>query len=513
VLRAICRAFHSAPTLSEVLHASVVWVRAAAGCEDAPVYISLPNAAGNLRLAISDGEPADLGRRRSARRRLVFETGKPFHLGLGTAGLVLSMCPLLAGEESTGVVEVVAPAHVINEREALLHAVFERIAVAVFDCQRREDLRRQLNAVVRPVRLMESLLSSGSPPAAVKAMVGMAFDRFEVPVAGWYGDETQPHLRLIAVRGLGTRRARELRHYLRMMPPWDPSSEGDRTELKTQFGRTTGQSTVRSISAGRGLLLVAGSAGWMDTDLRIMEEVLTDVLRHLATVKRAAKRSEDLDLGIAMTAHEIRRPLLGAKAAIEQVLLSEDSGPNREMLQRTRGELLELAHIADTLIRWSAGGGSIRRRPVRLAPIVQEAVDACPVQEGGRRVIVSVPPNVRVRADRRHLRLAIANVVRNALAYSPKETPVRVTVRSRGGVATVTVRDQGPGVPPEDEIRIFDPFVTGGVGRRGRDANGLGLFIARRVVEAHDGAIGIQSTGRGATFRIRLPAELERKPA
>jgi two-component system, OmpR family, sensor kinase len=71
-------------------------------------------------------------------------------------------------------------------------------------------------------------------------------------------------------------------------------------------------------------------------------------------------------------------------------------------------------------------------------------------------------------------------------------------------VVTVEVRDEGPGLPEGKEYQIFDPFVRGENGHRG--GRGLGLFIARRVVEAHGGTISAESDGKGAVFRVQLPA-------
>jgi signal transduction histidine kinase len=110
-----------------------------------------------------------------------------------------------------------------------------------------------------------------------------------------------------------------------------------------------------------------------------------------------------------------------------------------------------------------------------------------------------------VQADTGHLRSAVANVIRNALVYSPSESTVTVTVRSTDGRATLTVRDQGPGVPSAEQDSIFDPFIRGSAARLVRTGNGLGLFIARRVMEAHGGRIWLGSPRRGSVFHLELP--------
>jgi signal transduction histidine kinase len=110
-----------------------------------------------------------------------------------------------------------------------------------------------------------------------------------------------------------------------------------------------------------------------------------------------------------------------------------------------------------------------------------------------------------VQADGPQLRGAIGNVVRNALAYSPSSAPVTVVVEDRGAVVRVRVRDRGRGVPEEERHLIFDPFARGRAGNGVRDGRGLGLFIARRIIEAHGGCIGLRAARPGAEFCIELP--------
>jgi signal transduction histidine kinase len=95
--------------------------------------------------------------------------------------------------------------------------------------------------------------------------------------------------------------------------------------------------------------------------------------------------------------------------------------------------------------------------------------------------------------------------------YSPPGTHVKVRVGSETGTARVVVRDRGPGVPTVDKELIFDPFSRGRVGRQSRPGFGLGLFIARRVLEAHGGSIFVRPNRSGATFVVELPVPNERR--
>src|SRR5207249_78526 len=101
----------------------------------------------------------------------------------------------------------------------------------------------------------------------------------------------------------------------------------------------------------------------------------------------------------------------------------------------------------------------------------------------------------------------LANLLRNALVHTPAGTPIEVAVAQDDGTVTVSVRDHGPGLPPHSQANLFDRFWRAEGGReRGRAGAGLGLAIARGVVEAHRGQISAQDApGGGALFVVQLP--------
>jgi signal transduction histidine kinase len=99
----------------------------------------------------------------------------------------------------------------------------------------------------------------------------------------------------------------------------------------------------------------------------------------------------------------------------------------------------------------------------------------------------------------------LTNLVGNAVKYSPKGGPIEVALAAQDGRAVVTVTDQGLGIPPEDRLHLFEPFRRG-TRVRGIAGLGLGLAVARRIVEAHGGRIELDSAPRtGAAFRVSLP--------
>ncbi len=214
-----------------------------------------------------------------------------------------------------------------------------------------------------------------------------------------------------------------------------------------------------------------------------------------------------LEAALAWTAHEMRGPVLAARAALDRVSGNGTLSPqDRRLLARSRDVLGQLARQIDTVLRWAAGARRLRPRRLDLGKLVRGVADHAVLPADQERVSVLIQAGVTVRADAPLLRAAVADVVRNALDYSPPDSPVSVRVQERGSAVRIAVRDRGPGVPVDERPSLFEPFV------RGRNAprsagTGLGLFIARRVVEAHGGEVWLESGGGGTTVVLQLPSE------
>jgi signal transduction histidine kinase len=170
-----------------------------------------------------------------------------------------------------------------------------------------------------------------------------------------------------------------------------------------------------------------------------------------------------------------------------------------------------LTRLVDTLLRLARGdAGTLRLSPeaVDLGELTRDVVGSLGIlaEERQQRLTLIAPAGIRVAADRLVLRDAITNVVDNAIKYAPKQSRIEVAVARDGADATVSVIDEGPGIPPEHRERIFDRFYRVDEGRsRGMGGTGLGLAIAKWAVEANGGRISVDSAGRGSVFRMVLP--------
>jgi signal transduction histidine kinase len=347
-------------------------------------------------------------------------------------------------------------------------------------------------------------MAATTPEQATRSAVELAAERMGVPVGGWALSDDTSRLKLVGIRGLSPEAADAVLDRMTTIRRAEATSADGIRQLAGAFAEIAGSDRASWLEAGPALLLIAGSPSAETTILGLVKSMLETSLERLSSVRTAERRNEQLDLSVAWTAHEVKSPLIGAMAALERARLApgEDT---EELLGRAQRELEQLAGLVDDLLNWAVLGEPIRPEPADLVPLVREAVEACDLQGGAERVRVLAPSSVPVAAAPSHLRGALANVIRNALLYSPRDSVVKVSVASRDGLAWITVRDDGTGIPEDERQWVFDPFTRGVDAPRG--GKGLGLFVTRRVIEAHGGAIWIEPSEKGTTFRIQLPVQ------
>ncbi len=226
---------------------------------------------------------------------------------------------------------------------------------------------------------------------------------------------------------------------------------------------------------------------------------LTPQRTHLADQRRFA----------SMLNHEFRTPLATIDGAVQRL---EATAHNAD--EPTRQRYRKIAVATDRLIAMldeylspdrMAAIGKVRQ-PNTIAPNELLEGGAVQVREAGREAkIASDAPALALRGEPEGLRLALKVLVDNALLYSPPGTRVTLGARRSGNGVEFTVRDEGEGVPPEDVACIFDK------GYRGRNADGLpgsglGLYMARSIVDVHGGMLRLAEGAGGAEFRLWLPA-------
>jgi two-component system sensor histidine kinase KdpD len=179
----------------------------------------------------------------------------------------------------------------------------------------------------------------------------------------------------------------------------------------------------------------------------------------------------------------------------------------RELVETILGEAERLSGLVSNLLdlsRLQAEAAAPEPGDWPVDDLVLQALDGV---EAGSRVEVFLPEDDAplVHADLHQVERVVANLVENALRYSPADEPVRVQVRETGSEVLVRVVDHGPGIPAGEAERIFEPFQRGSLTGTTRGA-GLGLAIARGFAEANGGRVWVEShAGQGATFVVALP--------
>jgi heavy metal sensor kinase len=214
--------------------------------------------------------------------------------------------------------------------------------------------------------------------------------------------------------------------------------------------------------------------------------------------------------------HELRTPLTILQGHADLVLSDDEADlPQcRRALEVVSAEVRRLSRVVSsllTLARADAGSLAVSSEPVDLANLCEEVVGQLLSLAGSRTLAYEGPRELVVVGDPDWLRQLLLNLVENALHHTPPDGSIRITGERRGDETRVEVRDNGCGIPPADLPHVFDRFYRVDKARsRSRGGAGLGLSIARWIVERHGGTMDLESEpGVGTTAAVTLPAARE----
>jgi signal transduction histidine kinase len=238
---------------------------------------------------------------------------------------------------------------------------------------------------------------------------------------------------------------------------------------------------------------------------------VTVVLQDVTRLKRFDELKNDL---VATVAHEFRTPLTSLRMAIH-LSVEGAAGPLTEkqsdLLHAAREDCERLQRIVDDLLdlsRIQTGRLELHLRDAPVERLLEEVVAAHRPLSEDREVVLTWQREIdaeRARVDEERIGVVLANLVSNAIRHTPAGGQVEVGASSLDGKVRFEVRDTGPGIPPEEQVRIFERYyrVPGAAG----GAAGLGLSISRDIVRAHGGDIGVESEeGKGSTFWFTVDA-------
>jgi signal transduction histidine kinase len=267
--------------------------------------------------------------------------------------------------------------------------------------------------------------------------------------------------------------------------------------------RSLSQAVQRIIRTGRtdARVPLAGTGDALD-ELTSLFNAMLDKIEGLVTAMRGA---------LDNVSHDLRTPLTRLRGTAELALASP---PNLERYREALADCVEESDrvlvMLNTLMDISeaeSGTLQLHREVVALADVVARAVDLYREVADGKGVTLEAdaPPDVVVVADRTRLEQVAANLIDNAVKYTPPGGRVHVEVRRAEDAAILRVRDTGPGIPADELPRIFDRLFRGDTSRAERGL-GLGLSLVKAIVEAHGGTVDVVSEhGRGSVFTVSLP--------
>ena len=262
----------------------------------------------------------------------------------------------------------------------------------------------------------------------------------------------------------------------------------------------------------------ARSHPWSPSDLEAADELHrrateVDLERRLSSEQRAVRARDEL---LAVVSHDLGNPLsvILLEAAHLLTHLPEAGDPLartlRDSVEHIRRSTARMKALIDDLLELETLGAkslTLDVQPVESRDLLEDAlIDAQPLADDKHISIVldlSDPP--KIDADPRRISQVLSNLLGNAIKFTPGGGTITVRARSRDGALSVTVADTGRGIAPDDLPHIFDRYWR----PKGSEAEGtgLGLYIARGIVEAHGGRVWAESSPQGATFVFTLPLE------
>jgi two-component system, OmpR family, sensor histidine kinase KdpD len=263
---------------------------------------------------------------------------------------------------------------------------------------------------------------------------------------------------------------------------------------------TLSRAQERVVPALEALLAAA-----LERDRLLSDAVETEALRRSDVVKTALLRA---------VSHDLRSPLTAILAAAEPLDAARIADAERhELAGVVREEAQRLSRLIDNLLdltRLEAGAADPRPEWSSVEEVIQSAIDDVGLPR--ERFEVHVRDDLPlVRADAAQLERAISNLLANSARYSP-DHPVLIRAWPLHNRVMIRVVDRGPGIPPAQRERVFEPFYRAGTEETGHRGSGLGLAIARGFVEANGGRISVESLpGQSTSFVIELPLEPEQR--
>jgi PAS domain S-box-containing protein len=321
----------------------------------------------------------------------------------------------------------------------------------------------------------------------------------------------------------------EKREGLISLPMSSVTHDDDRGDVEALMKRLA-DGHIDTFAAERRFVRRDGETIWVKLSVSLAKDADARARRSVAVIEDITERKhaeEDLreadrrkDEFLATLAHELRNPLAPIRNSLHIFRLAGVQDPTvarvTDMMERQVGHMVRMVDDLLEVSRISRGKIELRRERVELASVLRNAVDtSLPLIEAAKHKLHVAVPDEPLMMDADPVRLAqvFANLLNNSAKYTQEGGEITVKVHVENGMAVVSVRDNGEGIPPQMLNRVFNMFTQVDTGSRAQGGLGIGLTLARTLVHLHGGTIEAmsQGKGKGCEFVVRLPlAAVER---
>lgn len=236
-----------------------------------------------------------------------------------------------------------------------------------------------------------------------------------------------------------------------------------------------------------------------------LARAFNDMAAQLAAVDRMRR-----DL-VANVSHELRTPISALQARLENLVDGVEE-PDVELLGSMLDQTERLGRLVTQLLdlsRLESGVVPLRRERVEVSNVLEAVATEARLHSPGRCIeVVAEPSDFEIWVDADRIHQVLANLTANALEFGPVDRPVRLMAQALDGQIEMSVHDEGPGIPESDLDQVFERFYRADTARTGASGAGLGLSIARWIVDLHDGRIFAEPKQEsGCSMVVRLPSQ------
>jgi two-component system sensor histidine kinase KdpD len=399
-------------------------------------------------------------------------------------------------------------------------ALFAFLATAIIASQlssaareRTREAEESRELVWKLYQLSRAIIITPAPDTAVSNIANQVREVFNIGECDIFVPNASGQLRGLAADAASRAVSREFVREVFEKNELKLDGRTGQTYAPLKIGvRVTGVLFLNSAALSPGTVeAISGLVALALERVRFLKELSrTEALRQSDQLKSAL---------LASVSHDLRTPLTSIRAAVDNLLdksLDWDREALREFHVIISEEVSRLTKLVQNLLemaRIEAGELHPVKEWASVPEMIGAVVDRCAAALDNHRVRLELEDDLPlVKVDARLLVSALANLVENAAQYSPAQSSivVRGELDANANTLTTSIQDEGPGIPADDLPRLFDKFYRGsGRAASHHEGTGMGLAIARGIVEAHGGRIWVESSpGKGSNFFFRVPVEL-----